>query len=312
MNLKSSLNAQQIKDEALRLGFDACGIATAGAVSDAPLLSDWLRDGCAAEMSYMHNHFEKRVDPRDLVEGCRSVIVVALNYFPQTPKELLPHFSYYAYGLDYHEVIKDKLNKLYEFINKEIAPIQGRMFTDSAPVLERYWAQQAGIGFIGKNTQLILPSKGSYFFIGELLIDLELPADTPINNRCGSCTRCLDACPTHALVRAGRLDARRCISYQTIENKGAISDEVAQVMNDTVYGCDICQQVCPWNRFAIANTTAQFQPSLEFMQLDYERMSEMTQADFSRIFKGSAIKRVGFKGLKRNVEVLLGKDSTTK
>lgn len=307
MSLKFSPDAKSlIKAEALRLGFDACGVAKASEVSDAPFLAKWLEEGCAAEMHYMHNHFEKRTDPRLLVEGCKSVIVVALNYYPAVKQpEEAPQFSYYAYGKDYHEVVKEKLRELYEYINREIAPVTGRMFTDSAPVLERYWAVRAGLGFIGKNTQLIIPGKGSYFFLGELLIDIDLEPDKPLSLSCGNCTRCLEACPPAALTPR-RLDARRCISYQTIENKGEITSSTAAVLGNHVYGCDICQQVCPWNRFATPNRTVEFQPSEAFLSLDKERLSSLTEDEFKVIFRHSAVKRAGYKGLKRNLEAIMG------
>lgn len=305
MNLKSSPKEALIKAEAIRLGFDGCGIARADQVSDAPFLRRWLEEECAAEMYYMHNHFEKRTDPRLLVEGCRSVIVVILNYYPAVKqREEVPQFSYYAYGKDYHDVMKDKLRALYDYIHREIAPVEGRIFTDSAPVLERYWAVKAGLGFIGKNTQLIIPRKGSYFFIGELIIDLELDTDQPLSLSCGTCTRCLDACPPQALTRPGCLDARRCISYQTIENKGPIAPETAKVLGNHVYGCDICQQVCPWNRFARPNATPEFQPSEAFLELDRKRLQELTEEEFRILFRHSAVKRAGYNGLKRNFEAL--------
>lgn len=306
MNLKFSPDEAKalIKAEAARLGFDTCGIASAAAVTDAPYLEAWLEGGYAAEMQYMHNHFEKRTDPRLLVEGCKSIIVVALNYYPGVKQRYdAPQFSFYAYGKDYHEVVKAKLKELSEYINREIAPITGRMFTDSAPVLERYWAVQAGLGFIGKSTQLIIPEKGTYFFLGELLIDLELPADTPIQRSCGSCTRCLDACPAQALTPRC-LDARKCISYQTIENKGEIAPSTATVLGNHVYGCDVCQQVCPWNRFAKPNQTPEFQPSEAFLSLDKEKLSQMTEDEFKTIFRHSAVKRAGYNGLMRNLKAL--------
>ncbi|MEG1586865.1 MAG: tRNA epoxyqueuosine(34) reductase QueG [Bacteroidales bacterium] len=306
MNLKSSPKELLIKAEALRLGFDACGIARAGHVADAHFVEEWLQEGCSAEMQYMHNHFEKRTDPRLLVEGSKSVIVVALNYYPAVKQsEAVPQFSYYAYGKDYHEVIKEKLRLLYEYIQREISPVEGRMFTDSAPVLERYWAVQAGLGFIGKNTQLIIPGKGSYFFLGELILDLELIPDTPLRLSCGNCTRCMEACPPKALIGVKKLDARRCISYQTIENKGEIAPETASVLGNHLYGCDICQQVCPWNRFATPNQTIEFQPSEAFLSLDKERLENMTEEEFRIIFRHSAVKRAGYKGLKRNLKGII-------
>lgn len=324
MNLKSSLNhvsetttpeegaerVRKIRTEALRLGFDACGIASADAVSDASFLREWLDAGYAAGMQYMHNHFEKRTDPRLLVEGARSVIVVALNYYPSVMRDpAYPAFAYYAYGKDYHDVVKEKLRELHAFIEREIGPANGRMFTDSAPVLERYWAVRAGLGFIGKNSNLILPGKGSYFFIGELILDLELPADTPLKRSCGTCTRCMDQCPSRAIKRPGVVDSGRCISYQTIEQKGEIDPAIAGCLSGKVYGCDVCQQVCPWNRFATPNTTPEFLPSEAFLALDRERLEQLTEEEFRILFKGSAVKRAGFKGLKRNFAAMLQAES---
>ena len=299
---------RMIKAEALRLGFDACGIAQAKDVSDAPLLERWLKDGYAAGMQYMHNHFEKRTDPRLLEPGTKSIVVVALNYYPsrfQNPE--VPQFSYYAYGKDYHEVVKAKLRLLFDYIHQNIAPVNGRVFTDSSPVLERYWAVQAGLGFIGKNTQLIIPGKGTFFFLGELLLDIELQTDAPLHISCGHCTRCLDACPSGALTKAHRLDARRCISYQTIENKGALSPDTARILGNHLYGCDVCQQVCPWNRFAKPNQTADFQPSDEFLRLDVNQLQQMDESQFRIMFRHSAVKRAGYQGLKRNLAAIIDK-----
>ncbi len=295
----------QIKAKALSLGFDACGIASATSVSPShrAQLEQWLQAGCAAEMHYMHNHAEKRCDPSLLVEEAKSVICVAMNYYPTTFRQAHdPYISYYAYGEDYHEVMKEKLRELMLYIHEEIHPIAGRLFTDSAPVLERYWAQQAGIGFIGKNTQLIIPKRGSYFFLGEMLIDLPLQPDEPLKNQCGTCTRCLDHCPSQALIYPNGLDARRCISYQTIENRKDVIEEPARsAIANQVYGCDICQQVCPHNRFATGNTTPAFQPSSAFLALDREALKQLTKQQFQVIFRKSAIKRAKYEGLMRNV-----------
>ena len=309
-SLQSTIE-QKIKDKALELGFDACGIAKATAVSSnhREQLRDWLDKGYAAGMQYMHNHEDKRTDPTLLVEGAKSVICVALNYFPSTfRKPHDPYFSYYAYGEDYHDVMKHKLRELATYINDNICPIEGRQFTDSAPVLERYWAQQAGIGFIGKNTQLIIPGKGSYFFLGELIIDIELIPDEPMSNKCGACRNCLTYCPSKALVYPNGLNANSCISYQTIENRESfISEPALSAIGNQVYGCDICQQVCPHNRNAKGNTTPELQPSEAFLKLDRQALENLAIDEFRAVFKKSAIKRAKYEGLKRNIEVLKSK-----
>ena len=305
MNSKSSHSIkEQIKAEALRLGFAACGFARADAVADAPALRRWLDAGHAAGMGYMHNHFDLRTDPRKLVEGARTVIVVALGYYPaERQKPDVPQFSYYAYGEDYHDVLKRKLWALMDYINKEVTPIQGRAFVDTAPLLERYWATQAGLGFIGRHTQLIIPGKGSYFFLGELVVDLELEPDVPIHTGCGTCRRCLDACPTQAL-EPYVLDARRCISCQTIENREEIPADVASKLGNRLYGCDTCQQVCPWNRFATPTAVAEFAPSEVFLALDRERLEAMTEEEFRTLFRKSAVKRAGYAGVMRNLRAM--------
>ena len=238
---------EKIREFAYSLGFDACGFASAGKVDCENALSEWLSNGYAASMNYMHNHFEKRCDPRLLVEGAKSVIVVALNYYPSVfQPENHPQFSYYAYGQDYHEVMKEKLRKLFEFINNEIQPVSGRMFVDSAPVLERYWAVKAGLGFIGKNTLLIIPGKGSFFFLGEIISDLDIEPDAPLNRNCGSCDICIKACPGSALTPYC-LNAEKCISFQTIENREDLSEHCKDNLGNRVYGCDICQKSCHHN-----------------------------------------------------------------
>ncbi len=315
MNNTQTTIEQKIKEKALELGFDACGIARATSVSaeHKAQLRAWLEDGYAAGMQYMHNHEDKRTDPTLLVEGAKSVICVALNYFPSTfRKPHDPYFSYYAYGEDYHDVMKHKLRELAAYINDNICPIQGRQFTDSAPVLERYWAQQAGIGFIGKNTQLIIPGKGSYFFLGELIIDLELTPDEPMSNKCGTCTNCLTHCPSKALVYPKGLNANSCISYQTIENReDFISEPALSVIGNQVYGCDICQQVCPHNRYAKGNTTPELQPSEAFLNLDKQALENLKIDEFRLIFKKSAIKRAKYEGLRRNIAVLNNESLST-
>jgi epoxyqueuosine reductase len=320
-----------IKAKARALGFDACGLATAEAVSPeaARDLQQWLDAGYAADMDYMHRNRELRLDPRLLQPGARTLIVTALNYYPETPSPSDLQFSYYAYGADYHYVIRGLLSELLEYIRTDIAPalmpgveLDGRPFTDSAPLMERYWAVRAGLGFIGRNRLLILPGRGSYFFLGTLAINLPLPADRPLHIGCGTCRRCLDACPTGALQFIGTqddgnadtlgnslpqqeqttLDARRCISYQTIENRtDEIPADVAAHLAGRIYGCDACQQACPWNRFARPTQVEAFRPLPEFLQLDAETLRALGGGGFKRLFRHSAIMRAGYKGLLRNL-----------
>lgn len=299
----------QIKDKAKELGFDACGIAEVAPADTEVLFFDrWIAEGCHAGMKYMENYRDIRLDPAGLVEDARSVISVALNYYPaqkQSPGS--PRISYYAYGKDYHIVMKDKLRQLWEYITSLVPVLDStlptaRFFTDSAPILERYWAWKAGLGWIGKNTNLIIPGKGSFFFLGEIVTTLELEDyDTPQKNRCGSCHRCLDACPTGALERPGHLNANKCLSYLTIEHKGDIPSEQASRLGDRLYGCDTCQEACPWNRFAIPTREAAFSPSKAFLSLKKEDLRNFTRDDYNRIFAGSAVKRAKYEGLTRTI-----------
>ena len=302
---------QLIIDKALELGFSECAIIRTGQVDSCceTTLKEWLEGGNAAEMNYMHNNLEKRLNPGLLVDDCRSMIIVALNYYPQIKRDTsFPEISYYAYGKDYHDIIKSKLRLLWEFISESISPLNGRIFTDSAPVLERYWAAKAGLGFIGKSNNLIIPGKGSFFFLGEIICDLDLePASSvsdSVNRSCGNCRRCIEACPAGALKEDGDthcLDARKCISYQTIENKGDIDPSVAEKIGNRLYGCDTCLKVCPFNRFATPTAVEEFMPSEEFLSLDYEKLESLTETEFKVIFRGSPIKRAGFSGIKRNL-----------
>lgn len=297
----------QIKDYAYSLGFDACGICKAEPIEleEQQYFKDWISHSYHADMDYMARNSEKRCNPTLLVEGSRSVISVALNYYPET-KQLQenPQFAYYAYGKDYHDVVKSKLQTLLDYIKSLEPTTEGRAFVDTAPILERYWAAKAGLGFIGKNSLLIIPKKGSYFFLGELIINLELTYDTPLNLSCGNCTRCLDACPTSAIVKPRVVNASKCISYQTIENRGEIDEQVISKMNNRFYGCDICQQVCPWNRYSQPHQTEEFNPSQAFLDLSFDRLDKLSVEDYQKIFKGSAVKRAKFTGLKRNLEAL--------
>jgi len=306
---KLSDNASdRIKTRAKELGFLDCGISeTQFLTEEKDRLVNWLQNGMNSEMEYMANHLDKRLDPRLLVENSRSVVSVLLNYFPpdkQSDPEA-PVLSKYAFGTDYHFVMKDKLGELLQFIQSEIAPCEGRCFVDSAPVLDRAWAARSGLGWIGKNTNLISTEHGSFFFIGELIIDLELPAnDKIVRNHCGNCTRCIDACPTQALVAPFVLDARRCISYQTIENRGEIDPALKGKFENRVFGCDICQDVCPWNLKSEVHHEPAFTPDLTLMNLTKEEWSEMDKPLFNALFRNSAVKRTRFEGLKRNLRFL--------
>ncbi len=305
MILKPSDLREVIRHEALSLGFDACGFARVEVV-DTVTQTDyrqWLEAGNHAQMKYLANHLDLRDNPALLHPNARTVICVALNYYPaQHSAPGNPRFAYYAYGKDYHDVVREKLKQLAQFI-QPYSLESGRICCDTAPVRERYWAMRAGIGFIGKNGQLIIPGKGSYFFLGELLTTLDLPPDNPIPASCGDCTRCLDSCPTHALFTPGKLDARRCISCQTIENREEIAPEVASRMGNRIYGCDTCQLCCPHNQGAQPTNCPELAPSKAFLSLDEAKLEEMTPDDFSRIFRHSAVKRAKYTGLKRNFEI---------
>ena len=308
MGKNAKNTSELIKTKARELGFLECGISEACFLDEEKVrLTDWLQQGMHGEMGYMANKTDKRLDPRLLVENARSVISVLLNYFP-SEKQLdteAPVLSKYAYGTDYHFVMKDKLGELLAFVQSEIAPCEGRCFVDSAPVLDRAWAARAGLGWIGKNTNLISPEHGSFFFIGELIIDLELPSDTIIvRNHCGNCTRCLDACPTQALVVPYILDARRCISYQTIENRGEIDPSLKGKFENRVFGCDICQDVCPWNLKSETHSEPAFTPDFKLMNLRKSDWDDMDKPLFNELFRNSAVKRTRFEGLKRNLRFL--------
>lgn len=298
----------RIKAKAKELGFMDCGISEADFLAEEKdRLLNWLQNEMHGEMAYMANHLEKRLDPRLLVDNARSVISVLLNYFPAEKQSdpTAPVLSKYAFGTDYHFVMKEKLGELLQFIQSEIAPCEGRCFVDSAPVLDRAWAARAGLGWIGKNTSLISTEHGSFFFIGELIIDLELPADDKVvRNHCGNCTRCLDACPTKALVAPFVLDARRCISYQTIENRGEIDPELKGKFENRVFGCDICQDVCPWNLKSEAHQEPAFHPDVKLMNLTKVEWTKMDKSKFNELFRNSAVKRTRFEGLKRNLKFL--------
>ena len=296
---KSELT-QYIKAEALRLGFDVCGIAKAEAVesSTAGFCDRWVKDGYNGTMDYLERNCDKRYDPTLLVEGCRSIIVVALNY---APSQAIEGISHYAQGEDYHKAVKDRLFLLLKSI-KGKTPCSGRPFCDSAPVLERYWAVQAGLGWIGRNHQLIIPQRGSYFFLGELLIDTELDYDKPFeHNHCGECRRCIDNCPTAALDEHC-FDARKCLSYLTIEHRGELPENFGEKIGNCFYGCDRCQTSCPHNRFAKPNSTPELQPTDELLQMTAERWRSLTKEGYDRLFKKSAVERCGYEQLMRNIK----------
>ena len=291
------------------MGFDACGIASATVLeSESALVEQWLDEGHEGEMSYLTRNKEKRYDPRLLVEGTKSIVTVLYNYYPKLQIGNGEHFKIakYAYGADYHDVLKRKLRQLLERIETQTGKLDGvRVFVDSAPVLDRAWAVRCGLGFVGKNTTLIHPKKGSFFFIGHLFLPVAL-AETgqELTNRCGRCTKCLDACPTHALEAPFHIDARKCISYLTIEYKGSLADMDPDTFKGWMYGCDICQDVCPYNRFALPNLEPEFQPSERLMAMHEDDWKHLSEADFKALFKHSAVQRAGYEGLKRNIEFI--------
>jgi len=306
--MKTSQHTKLIRDEAYRMGFDFIGFAKAEKMEEeAYRLEKWLNQGMHGKMHYMENHFEKRVDPRKLVEGSKSVITLLYNYFPDQNQDdpTAPKISKYAYGKDYHFVIKHKLKDLLQFIQDKIGEVSGRCFVDSAPVLERDWAKRSGSGWIGKNTLLINPKQGSYFFLAELILDLELDYDGPIKDYCGRCTRCIDACPTEAISEEGYIvDGSKCISYFTIELKEAIPDEYKNQFENWAFGCDICQEVCPWNRFSKKHQEPAFEPHPDLLKMTQSDWVDLTEEIFSELFRKSAVKRTKYKGLKRNIDFL--------
>jgi len=298
---------QQIKTEASRLGFSFCGISKSEfLVEEAPRLEKWLSKKMHGEMHYMENHFDKRLDPTLLVEGSKSVISLLFNYYPeQKQKEDTFKISKYAYGEDYHFVIKDKLKDIVHYINDNIGEINARVFTDSAPVLDRAWAKKSGLGWIGKNGMLINKQQGSFFFLAEIILDLELDYDNPVTDHCGTCTACVDACPTSALLPNKVVDGSKCISYFTIELKEEVlPNEVKGKFDDWIFGCDICQDICPWNRFSLAHNEPKFIPNDKLLNYNKREWKELTEEIFQEIFKKSPVKRTKFKGLKRNIEFI--------
>ncbi|MDO5615218.1 MAG: tRNA epoxyqueuosine(34) reductase QueG [Cruoricaptor ignavus] len=301
-------NAQKysdlIKSKAEKFGFQSCGISKAEFLEDdARFLDRFLKNNFHGEMHYMENYYDKRLDPRLLVEGSKSVISLSYNYFPKQKQEMLDNFkiSKYAYGEDYHEVIKEILREMVTELQQEIGEFSFRIFVDSAPVLERAWAKKSGIGWVGKNANLITKQRGSFFFLAEIICDLDLLADSPTTDHCGSCTRCIDACPTNAIVEDRVVDGSKCISYATIELKNEIPESFRNNMEDWIFGCDICQDVCPWNRFSLVNEQQKFQPNSFLLNYKKSDWKELTQDLFSEIFRKSPVKRTKFAGLKRNI-----------
>lgn len=302
-----------IKQEAARLGFFSVGIANAVQLDeDAFRLEEWLKKGHHGNMAYMANHFDMRIDPRKLVPGAKSVITLLLNYYPSERQEpQAPKVAKYAYGIDYHFVIRDKLNELLQFVKDNIGDVDGRGFVDSAPVLERSWAVRSGLGWIGKNGNVLTRHSGSFFFIATLITDLDLVPDAPFaTDHCGTCTRCMDACPTQALVSPSEVDGSKCISYLTIELKDAlIPSEFQGKMDNWMFGCDVCQDVCPWNRFSKPNSEPNFMPIPEILNLSRLEWEEMSEEHFNKVFKKSPMKRTKWRGIQRNIVAIKAQTS---
>ena len=285
-----------------------CGISKADFLEEeAKQLDQWLKNGNHGKMSYMENHFDKRLDPRLLVDDAKSVVSLMLNYFPSEAQQdsEAPKFSKYAYGEDYHFVIKEKLKDLFQFIQEEIGEVGGRVFVDSAPVMDKAWAKRSGLGWMGKNTNIIHPKHGSFFFIAELILDLELVPDGPMKDYCGTCTKCIDDCPTDAIVAPYVVDGSKCISYLTIELKDELlPSEFKGKMDNWAFGCDICQDVCPWNRFSTPHNESRFNPHENLLKMSKADWQDLTEEVFQELFRKSAVKRTKFDGLKRNIDYL--------
>jgi len=307
-DLRAAENAQLIKQLALELGFSYCGISQADFLNDeAPRLEAWLNKGMHGEMSYMENHFDMRLDPRLLVPGAKSVVSFLFNYFPDPKYTVVPgalKISKYAWGEDYHLVVKDKLKLLMQRLTESVGAVEGRAFVDSAPVLDKAWARKSGLGWIGKNANLIHKRQGSFFFIAELIIDLELESDGPVADHCGTCRACIDACPTDAIVEPYIVDGSKCISYFTIELKKELPTEWASRMDEWLFGCDVCQDVCPWNRFSIANQEPRFSPREQLLRMTSGEWMDLSEEVFTQLARRSPLKRKGFDGLRKNAQIL--------
>ena len=303
MNLKKKYS-DFIKNKSIELGFISCGISKSGFLeNEIGRFESWLKDNYHGQMSYMERNFDKRMDTTKLVAGSKSVISLLFNYYPS--KEINNDsfkISKYAYGKDYHFIIKDKLKSLLSSMRNEIGEIDGRVFVDSAPIMEKAWAKKSGLGWVGKNTNLISKKTGSFFFIAEIIVDLELEYDGEVTDHCGSCTTCLDACPTDALYEPYKIDASKCISYFTIELKDQFPNDLKKDFNDWIFGCDICQDVCPWNKFSIPNKEPLLNPKNEINQYSKKDWLELTDEVFKVAFKKTPLERTKFKGLKRNIQ----------
>ena len=305
--LQTKNHTKLIKEKAEKFGFQSCGISKAEFLEEeAPRLEAWLKNNYHGEMKYMENHFDKRLNPTLLVDGAKSVISLSYNYFPKTEIETLGNFkiSKYAYGEDYHEVIKEKLAELVAELQEEIGEFGFRIFVDSAPVLEKAWARKSGIGWVGKNANLITKKHGSFYFLAEIICDLELENDVETTDHCGTCRACIEACPTKAIISDKIVDGSKCISYATIELKNEIPDYFEGKMDDWIFGCDVCQDVCPWNRFSAPTLEEKFAPNFQKLNFRKKEWKELTQEIFSEIFRKSAVKRTKFSGLMRNIEFL--------
>ncbi len=305
--MKSNNYKQLLKTKATDLGFFYCGFSKADFLEEeAPRLEKWLNLNYQGKMSYMANYFDKRLDPRLLVDDAKTVVSLLLNYYPEEIQNAeSPKISKYAYGEDYHTVIKDKLKELIQYLKENIGEINGRAFVDSAPVMDKVWANKSGLGWIGKNSNLIHPKEGSFFFIAELILDIEIEPDGPMKDYCGTCTRCIDACPTGAIVQPYVVDGSKCISYLTIELKDELlPNEFKGKMDNWMFGCDICQDVCPWNRFAKITQEPRFKPNPLLLELKSNDWKELNEEVFNQLFKHSAVKRTKFTGLQRNIKFL--------
>lgn len=312
--MKTQTYSSIVKKLSAELGFSFCGIAKAEFLEDeAPRLETWLKKNYQGSMQYLENHFDKRLDPRLLVPGARSVISLVYNYYPEKDlaKDDSLKIAKYAYGEDYHDVVKVKLKALMQQIHEQIGEVNGRAFVDSAPVMERVWAQRSGLGWIGKNSLLLNKSMGSFFFLAELIVDLELEYDSPVKDYCGTCTACMDACPTDAIPAPYVVDGSKCISYFTIELKEEIPAEVKGKFENWIFGCDICQDVCPWNRFSTPHQEKKFTPAAALENMSKREWQEITEEVFQTLFRKSAVKRTKFNGLKRNIEFVSSPSSTS-
>lgn len=307
VNLAAESRSRTVKDIASSLGFEQCGIAKARMLdADARRLEQWLKKGFQGEMGYMERHFDLRTDPQKLVPGAKSVITLALNYFPSVlQKEDAPKIAKYAYGKDYHLVIRDKLNTFLLLLQEKLGKVEGRGFVDSAPVLERAWARESGLGWIGKNGNLINSKRGSFFFLATLITDLDLREDEPFaTDHCGTCTRCIDACPTAAILPDKEVDGSKCISYYTIELKAAaLPDSLKEKSENWVFGCDICQDVCPWNRFSSPHQHEELVPLVPLLQFSIDDWQQLDKEDFNRLFRQSPLKRTKWEGMQRNLKL---------